>query len=86
MESEELIKKQLTSVQNRNMNNDNKSNKFLLYPLIIHNEYLKMQKIKNNNNNLLSIHSSVVAQSTIQREETEFYLINKDYMDKIKTI
>ena len=43
-----------------------------------------MKKV--NNTNLPSIYSSTVVQPTIKREETEFYLINKDYMDKIKAI
>ena len=76
--------KQITQIQKKSTDNDKKTNQFLLYPIIIHNEYLKMQNIKNNI--IPSIHSSIVAQSTIQREETDFYLINKDYMDKIKTI
>ena len=68
----------------QNNNNDTKLNKLLSYAIIIYNEYIKMQKIKKKNPP--SIFEPMLSQSTIQKEELQFFLINKEYIDKIKII
>ena len=67
----------------QNNNNNVKLNELLSYAIIIYNEYIKMQKIKKNPP---SNFEPMFSQSTIQKENPQFFLINKEYIDKIKLI
>ena len=61
-----------------NVNINNKPNKYLSYLIIIYNEYLK---IKNEINE-----KSVVQSNRPEKEDKEYYLINRNYMNELENI
>ena len=64
-----------------NGNNESKLNKFISYAIILYNEYSKIKKIKNGNNK--SIFELFLFK---QKEESHFFLVNNEYIEKIESI